>query len=49
MDVRHFLTDLVKSIQKNKVNARKDESKGPGTGFDAGDLRRVLQIIRELA
>jgi hypothetical protein len=21
----------------------------PGTGFDAGDLRRVLQIIRELA
>src|SRR6516225_4744208 len=28
MDARHVLTDLAKSIQKNKVNARKDEGKG---------------------
>jgi len=28
MDARDALTDLVKSIQKNVVNARKDQSKG---------------------
>jgi hypothetical protein len=42
MDARDDLTDLVKSIQKNKVNARKEESKGPsGRGRTRAALERA--------
>jgi len=40
MDARDALTDLVKSIQKNKVNARKDKSKRPS---DRGRTRAALE------
>jgi len=43
MDARDALTDLVKSIQKNMVNARTDESKGPsGRGRTGAVLERAL-------
>ena len=49
MDARDALTDLVKSIRKNKVNARKDESKDPsGRGRTGAALERALLAVRAL-
>ena len=49
MDARDALTDLVKSIQKNMVNARTDESKGPsGRGRTGAALDTRLLAVRAL-